>query len=403
MRLGHPWLVLLTVCALPVLAEPQNLAEEVAVLEQEVAALTARQQALEVERQAWQRELEAQRLIQGELFQVARQFAHEISGPLSDSLISAEAPQGARVAKALAQDKAPRLAQIRALWQAMRTELRGQGEIRRIQAQVVALNGQQHPASVIRLGPFNALYQGRYLSYSTPSHSFRELARQPTAHYQRLAAALEGGGEAVAIDPEAGKLLSLLAATPSWEERLRQGGLVGYLILGLAVVGLLLGFGRWLLLRRIALRVGRQRQDADFPRGDNPLGRLLLAVREHSEDDLEAIEHRLDQALINELHRLNWGLPLLRLLAAIAPLLGLLGTVVGMILTFQAISLHGSGDPRLIAGGISQALVTTVLGLVTAIPLLLLHTLARGSSNALGQSLESQAAALVAQRLELRQ
>jgi len=92
----------------------------------------------------------------------------------------------------------------------------------------------------------------------------------------------------------------------------------------------------------------------------------------------------------------------LKIIAVVAPLLGLLGTVTGMIITFQAITLFGTGDPKLMAGGISTALVTTVQGLCVAIPTVLLHTLVASRARRLNQILEEQAAGMVAVQSERR-
>jgi biopolymer transport protein ExbB len=84
----------------------------------------------------------------------------------------------------------------------------------------------------------------------------------------------------------------------------------------------------------------------------------------------------------------------------VAPLMGLLGTVTGMIQTFQVITLYGAGDPKMMAGGISQALITTVLGLVVAIPMVLIHTLVGGQSRKIINIINSQSAGIVAQHSE---
>jgi len=117
----------------------------------------------------------------------------------------------------------------------------------------------------------------------------------------------------------------------------------------------------------------------------------------------ELLQLKLDEAVLAEIPALERGNSLIKLLAAIAPLLGLLGTVTGMILTFQAISLFGSGDPKLMAGGISQALVTTVLGLVVAIPLLFSHSVIAYLSRSMIQRLDEQCAGVLARSAEERE
>ncbi|MEO5343880.1 MAG: DUF3450 family protein [Gammaproteobacteria bacterium SHHR-1] len=300
---------------------------------------------------------------------------------------------------ALADSSALRRHLARLVWR-LQLELQGQAQVASFPSLLVAGDGQQSQAEVLRVGPFVALHQGRYLEYIPELQRLRVLDRQPAGRFLQANGQRRGGLTTYAIDPSRGALLSLLVQTPALEERLHQGGLVGYLILLLAVVGLVIALWRILGLRLVSARVGWQKRHSEQPRANNPLGRVLLAVQDQTEGDIELIERRLDEAILKEMPRLERGLPLIRLLAAIAPLLGLLGTVVGMILTFQAISLFGSGDPKLMAGGISQALVTTVMGLCAAIPLLLLHSLAAGSSRKVEQILEEQSAALVARRLE---
>ncbi|MCB1154600.1 MotA/TolQ/ExbB proton channel family protein, partial [bacterium] len=180
---------------------------------------------------------------------------------------------------------------------------------------------------------------------------------------------LPEGVDYLRLDPSRGQLAVIHANTPGLLERLAQGGIVAALILLVGSVGLLLGGYRYLWLRTVSWRISRQRRGLTRPRADNPLGRVLAAILEAAPDDAESA---LERAVIGEARTLRRGESLLKLLAAIAPLLGLLGTVTGMILTFQTISALGSTDPRLMAGGISQALITTQLGLAVAIPGLLI-------------------------------
>ena len=98
----------------------------------------------------------------------------------------------------------------------------------------------------------------------------------------------------------------------------------------------------------------------------------------------------LDETINNEASRLYLGLTTLTVFAAVTPLLGLLGTVTGMIETFQSISLYGTGDPKLMSSGISQALITTQLGLAVAIPLLLFHSMLQGKAAKMVEVLESE-------------
>ena len=205
-----------------------------------------------------------------------------------------------------------------------------------------------------------------------------------------------------AIDPSRGAILGLLIQTPGLSERVSQGGVVGYIIIGLLIIGLLLSAERIFRLTIVSRSVNAQSKDVDNPNDDNPLGRVLSAYHSNQSADVETLELKLDDAILKELPALERGINFIKLLSSVAPLLGLLGTVTGMIVTFQAITLFGTGDPKLMAGGISQALVTTVLGLTAAIPLVLLHSVAQQRSRSIQQVLEEQSAGLIAAKAESR-
>ena len=184
-------------------------------------------------------------------------------------------------------------------------------------------------------------------------------------------------------------------------ERLNQGGVIGYIILAIGLLGLVLSLERIVYLWREGRRITAQRQ-TDAPQADNALGRVMLVYHNDTEQDVATLEARLDEAILNQLPRLERGLSTIGILAGVAPLLGLLGTVVGMIDTFQSITLFGTGDPRTMSSGISQALVTTQMGLSVAIPIVLLHTIVSGTSSRLVQVLDEQGAGLIAQLAEQR-
>lgn len=341
----------------------------------------------------------------GELPEALRQGADTSLKYLGSSL---PGPMDPRVSQWLeAQRQAIRKADATAIehiWQPLLAAIRAQGQIGEQEARVIEPKGQILTAKVQILGPFVAMNQGRFLEYKPELGAYQVLQRQPARRFLEQAKHLGSQSHAkplpLVIDPGRGSQLAVLVQTPDLMERVEQGGLVGYIIMALAAFGVCLALVRILMLRWTWMRVAWQKRHLDQPRASNPLGRVLLAVADTNPDNSELLERKLDEAVLRELPALDWGLGLVKLLAAIAPLLGLLGTVVGMILTFQAISLFGSGDPRMMAGGISQALVTTIQGLVTAIPLLLLHALAMSSSRRLGQVLDEQAAALLALGIE---
>lgn len=202
------------------------------------------------------------------------------------------------------------------------------------------------------------------------------------------------------VDPSRGSLLGMLSYTPSLRERIDQGGMIGLIIIALGTLGLLMTCWRGVYLGVVYLRIRRQLQHLHAPSASNPLGRVLKSVEGVDLHEDELLQLKLDEAVLAEMPALERGNGLIKLLAATSPLLGLLGTVTGMILTFQAISLFGTGDPKLMAGGISQALVTTVLGLVVAIPLLFGHSIIAYLSRSMIQRLDEQCAGVLARSAE---
>ena len=214
-------------------------------------------------------------------------------------------------------------------------------------------------------------------------------------------AAQANGSEQVAfaLDPTGGSILSLLVQAPDTQERVDQGGPVGYVILAIGLVGLLIAIERFIALFFIGNKVNRQLKAAT-PSNDNPLGRVLMVKDKHANVDIETLELKLSERILKEVPTLTSRLTIIKIISVVAPLIGLLGTVTGMINTFQAITLFGTGDPKLMAGGISQALVTTVLGLVVAIPMVFLFTLLNTRSRGIINILQQQSAGIVAERAE---
>jgi biopolymer transport protein ExbB len=211
-----------------------------------------------------------------------------------------------------------------------------------------------------------------------------------------------GGLVRFGLDPTLGGVLNSLVARPNLQERVQQGGLVGYLIIALGIIGLLIALERMVVLG-IASRKVTAQLNSDTPSQDNALGRVLSVHDANRASDTETLELKLSEAIFKETPALNRALLFLKIISVVAPLMGLLGTVTGMINTFQAITLYGTGDPKLMAGGISQALVTTVLGLTVAIPMVLLHTLVSGRSRRIIQVLQEQSAGIMATHAEKHQ
>ena len=339
----------------------------------------------------------------GEMFGVVRQVATDLDTTLQDSLTFTEKSERAADLHKLGEAKElPTIAELEKLWYTLQEEMTINGDIRSYQADVIAQNGETVSEPVTRLGVFNAINEKGYLVFDPELKSLRELGGQP-AQAGYIADYLNSNSDVapVAIDPSRGALLNMSLESPGLMERIQQGALVGYIIITIGVIGLLLAAWRLVVLFGISAKVKKQQQSADAPSEDNPLGRVLNTYRSLPTPlDVDALEAKMDEAVLRELPALERGQTIIKLFAAIAPLLGLLGTVTGMIATFQAITNFGTGDPKLMAAGISQALITTVLGLIAAIPLLLAHNWVASRSKALIHILDEQSAGLMAEALE---
>lgn len=278
---------------------------------------------------------------------------------------------------------------------------RATGQASAMTLPVADAGGNVSEREVIRLGDFAAFTENALLASGNETGHLALQPDTPNEAGQWLAPYARGESRTMAVDPTRGSVLEALLQRPSLWQRFHQGGYVGYVVVALGILGLLVAALQYAYLLLVSTRVRRQRHAPYALQPDNPLGRVLLRFeRLDKQQTPEALEARLDEAVLAELPRLERGQPLVKLLAAIAPLLGLLGTVTGMIVTFQAITVFGTGDPQLMAGGISQALVTTVLGLVTAVPLLFAQTALSSRSRALTQIIEGQASAALASHLE---
>lgn len=339
----------------------------------------------------------------GELFGVVRQVAGDTRGILEASLTSAQYPNRGEFLGKLGQSRElPSVKDLEGLWFTLQQEMTETGKAVRFSAPVVSTEGSQDEREVIRIGPFVAFADGKYLQYVSETGKLTELGRQPAArHLSTLTAyaATRDGLAGVAIDPSRGQLLSLLIQTPDMRERVDQGGAVGYVTLALGLLGLLVVVQRLVVLGVVGRKMKAQAH-SDQPDTGNPLGRVISAYHENRAADVETLELKLDEAILREVPALERGITLIRVVSVVAPLLGLLGTVTGMIQVFEAITLFGAGDPRLMADGISQALVTTVIGLVVAIPMTLLHSFVSSRSKALVQILEEESVGLIAAHAE---
>lgn len=345
----------------------------------------------------------------GELFGVVRQASGDVQAALDDSMVTAQLPGRTAFLSELAQRRElPTVPELRQLWSAMVTEIAESGKVVRFTVPVERTSGATEQLEVVRLGVFNAVSDGVFLDWDTSKSrvNFIELARQPAGRYAGMAEDLQGAqpDEVVpmAVDFTRGQILRAVVQTKTPLERVREdGGPVGYVIIAVGLLGLALCLWKFVSLATTRSRI-RSQIKSETASQSNPLGRVLAIYTDSPGTDIETLELKLDEAILRETAPIETGLSFIRVLYVVAPLLGLLGTVVGMIATFQMITLFGTGDPRMMAGGISTALVTTVLGLVVAIPLTLLHSFLQGQAKALIQVLEEQAAGIIARVAEQR-
>jgi len=340
----------------------------------------------------------------GELFGTARQMANDSRGVLESSMTSIELPNRSEFLSNLAERKQqPTIDELRQFWLLLQEEMTASGKVVKQSLPIISASGELEQRDVTRIGVFSAFSNGQFLRFLPETGNLVELSRQPVDRLQQLAADFESSEtdslQATVIDPTRGAIMALLVQSPTLKERIQQGGWIGFIILGLGFIGLVIASIRFVFLTITGQGVAKQQKQTDINL-NNPLGRILSVYSDELSQDVETLSLKLDEAILREIPKIERGLITLAILAAIAPMLGLLGTVSGMIETFQSITLFGTGDPKLMSGGISQALVTTELGLAVAIPILLIHSALSSKSNRLVQILDEESAAIVAHNAE---
>ncbi len=345
----------------------------------------------------------------GEMFGVVRQVANDFSSVVHNSIISAEYPDREDFVAKLAQSKSlPSMPDLERFWFELQREMTESGHIARFKTKVVTPDGAPLETTVVRVGPFNASTQAQYLQYLPAQKQLAVMARQPTSEFRSAAKRLEDAAQGYAssvIDPTRGVLLSIYAQRPNVVERVQRGESIGYIIILVGVVGAILAVYQFFFLATVRGKVRNQLKFPDAPETDNPLGRVLATFkgevqRVDKEQETEIVELRISEAVLKEVPKLERFQSFLRLAVAAGPLLGLIGTVTGMIITFQSITESGSSDPKLMAAGISQAMIATLLGLGIAVPLLFANAWLTSLSRGIVQILDEQSTGLLAERLE---
>lgn len=334
----------------------------------------------------------------GELFGVVRQVAKEFQLSHQGSITAiGEAKSLGAVESIVAARTLPSKPQLYSLWHAFERQLEVGSTITELEVPYVLPDGVVTSKKVVRIGSFGLLDNYGYLNWSGEQRGAKPYQVQPEYLPQ---VGIRGGDTTLfAFDPSGDKLLEQLSLTPTIMQRIEQGGVIGKVILVLLSIGLLIGLVQGVFLFISRLNISAQLKDKEII-GNNALGRVLGVYKYDQSPNVEALELRLYETILDEQQKLDRGLSMLKLLAALSPMLGLLGTVTGMIETFQVITQFGNADPRMMASGISTALITTVLGLVAAMPLLFIHNVLSSQAENVRTLLEKQGVGLVAQRAE---
>jgi biopolymer transport protein ExbB len=295
-------------------------------------------------------------------------------------------------------------------------EIAASGGIIKRQGQLVDRAGQERQATLMRMGAFNTIYLlGQEVGYARLGPGTGRLlavgGELPWSVASNLEAYLSGKTSAAYLDISAGGALSRLTQRTSWWDQILAGGPLIWPILAVGLVAFILVIERLIFLGRVHANtdtlmdaVNRQVAEGDLTgawqtaetQAGRPTSNVIKAGLRLEGCQPEVIKSGLAEGMLKEMPRLERFLSVLKVLAAVAPLLGLLGTVSGMINTFHVITAHGTGDPRLMAGGISEALVTTELGLAVAIPILIFSSLLGRSAQHVVTDMEEKAVALTA-------
>ncbi|MDW6004064.1 MotA/TolQ/ExbB proton channel family protein [Vibrio mangrovi] len=383
-------------------AEAERLEKAKATLQKEIDSLTAQFSKNESSLAKQEEKLRLETGTLGEIFGVVRQNAKTLKSDLSHSITSVDRQVYAPIVDDIVEAKSlPSLKQLNGLWQSMNEQIQAGGEVAQVNIPYVNDGGVKNTEQAVRLGSFGLITAQGYVAWDNGKHVAIPYLKQPDdgPTLTTVSPLLEGQTQTLVVDPSKGTLLAQLANAPTLMDRLKAGGVVGNIILVILAIGLIIGLLRGISLVVIKQKIKVQLKDPQQP-GNNPLGRVLSVYDKEKHRSVEALELRLLEVVVDEQSHLEKGLSMLKLLAALAPMLGLLGTVTGMIDTFQVITQFGNGDPKVMAGGISMALVTTVLGLVAAMPMLLAHNILSSQAESIRTILEKQGIGLVAAQAE---
>ena len=387
-------------------AEQRELARQERIADELEEVFIANQEKLRIAEEAYLKQLGSL----NELFGHMQSISTDSRVTFETSLTAAEFGKeretflGDLTSKMGESTELPTILEIERVWYEIMREMKATGEVVRFNTNVINVDGSQAECDVVRIGVYNAVCGSSYLEYVPSKGQYQFLARQPAGRYTGSASRVSNADAAsgyvsFSVDPSGpsgGALLANLIQNPSLLERINQGGLIGYIILLIGGITLLFAIYKYVSLFLLGRAVGEQLTSSSY--GDNPLGRVLSVGETHMKDAIDRLELKLAESIMAERPAIERGISFVKIVSVVAPLAGLLGTVTGMIITFQQITLFGTGDPKIMAGGISQALVTTVLGLVVAIPTTLAHSFLQSSARSVVDVLEEQATGIVAEK-----
>ena len=329
----------------------------------------------------------------GELFGVARQMAGELQADSESAYNFSEHPNRTDALNEIGKIKVHNLKNLEDLWVLHLNEINSSGEIKEIKANVINSDGDIEEDSLVRYGPFNMVKNRSFVKTDIANNAYSVLQKQPDRSLRRqFRSHYRSDGYAVApVDPTRGFLLSLYLDKPSTFERIAQGKLIGFIIVIIGFSGLIFAAYRYYTLYIYSKTISSNENSDVFNK--------IQSISDNAKD-VDTFERECDEVLLTVNGNLSWGVNWIKFLAAVAPLLGLLGTVIGMIETFQAITVFGTGDPKQMAGGISQALVTTMLGLIFAAPLLAMYTLLSEKVSEILQEIEEFVAVTIVKKVK---
>ncbi len=370
-------------------------------LEKENQAIESRIETLREERVTLKQALSVAQAENKELSGFVRSHAKDLESLLIQSLQSGILKgRHTFLKEILSQEKFPSMDLIRQMADTYLEEIRASGEVRVTNGTIVDRSGTEKEAQILVLGNFSGIYtlaqeagqsaETGFLIYSAQSRRLFALSKLPASPVVKaIEEYLKGERPDVPVDISKGAALRRLTHELDLVEQVPKGGPIVWPILAILVIALLILIERFFFFtfRRVKVEPFMAKVEKFVANNDwdqckalfdankkRLVPKVLLTALPFRDLARQDMENALQEAILGEIPRVERFLSTLGMLAAIAPLMGLLGTVTGMINTFHVITCYGAGDPRMMSGGISEALVTTMLGLTVAIPIMIFHT-----------------------------